>query len=215
MRAQVATLSADDTSTVAVTMRAAGMQHREWLHLNEQRVKMRRIWCAFFADFDVLLCPIFGRAAPPRMEEGVRWERRVQVGQAQLLTMSFCSGRELAAAFICPVPSCRSRAAGRACRSVSRSLRAHTVTARQLRRPVSSKPCKEASSRHPAGADAPMRRIFGACPMTPRCNDHSQHPGGICRSIQSRDCFCSAGPYSSSRARMTDNDKLIYTGEMR
>jgi amidase len=80
MQAQAATLPPDDISTVAVTLRAAGMSHRTWFALNEQRFRMRRIWSAFFNDFDVLLCPAFGRAALPRMEGGVRRDRRVQVG---------------------------------------------------------------------------------------------------------------------------------------
>jgi amidase len=80
MQEQAAGLPLEDLSTVAVTLRAAGMSHRTWLALNERRFRLRRLWSAFFNDFDVLLCPVFGRPALPRMEEGVRWERRVQVG---------------------------------------------------------------------------------------------------------------------------------------
>src|SRR5262249_59272928 len=80
MQAQAAALPPDAMSTKAVTLRAAGMSHRTWLALNERRFRLRRIWSAFFNDFDVLLCPAFGRAALPRMEDGVRWERQVQAG---------------------------------------------------------------------------------------------------------------------------------------
>jgi amidase len=62
------------------------MSHRTWLVLNEQRcrLQLRRIWCRFFAGFDVLLCPIFGRPALPRMESGVRWDRQIRVGGAMV-----------------------------------------------------------------------------------------------------------------------------------
>jgi amidase len=63
MQAQAAGLLPEDMSTKAVTLRATGMNHRTWLALNEQRFKVRRIWSTFFSDFDVLLCPVFGRAA--------------------------------------------------------------------------------------------------------------------------------------------------------
>ncbi|HYZ75032.1 MAG TPA: amidase [Chthoniobacterales bacterium] len=79
MRAQAAALAPEDMSTKAVTLRATGMNHRTWLTLNEQRFKVRRIWSTFFSDFDVLLCPVFGRAAFRRMEDGIRWDRQIQI----------------------------------------------------------------------------------------------------------------------------------------
>jgi hypothetical protein len=65
-----------------VTLRATGMSHRTRLALNEQRFKIPRIWSTFFADFDVSLCPVFGRAAFPRMEGGIRWDRQIQIERA-------------------------------------------------------------------------------------------------------------------------------------
>jgi amidase len=79
MQAQAAALAPADMSTKAVTLRATGMNHRSWLALNEQRFKGRRIWSTFFSDFDVLLCPVFGRATFPRMESGIRWDRQIQI----------------------------------------------------------------------------------------------------------------------------------------
>jgi amidase len=80
MQAQAAGLMPDDVSTVAGTLRAAGMSHRTWLALNEQRCKLRRAWSTFFTDYDVLLCPVFGRPALPRMEGSIRWDRKIQIG---------------------------------------------------------------------------------------------------------------------------------------
>lgn len=79
MQAQAATLAPEDMSTKAVTLRATGMSHRTWLALNERRFKVRRIWSTFFSDFDVLLCPVFGRPAFQRMETGARWDRKIQI----------------------------------------------------------------------------------------------------------------------------------------
>lgn len=80
MQAQAPGLAPEDMSTVAVTLRAAGMSHRTWLALNEQRFRLCHIWSTFFANFDVLLCPAFGRPALPSMEGGIRWDRLIQIG---------------------------------------------------------------------------------------------------------------------------------------
>jgi amidase len=46
------------------------MPHRDWLTLNERRMKFRRLWSAFFRDWDVLLSPVINTAALPHMQEG-------------------------------------------------------------------------------------------------------------------------------------------------
>jgi amidase len=81
MRVEATGLAAEDKSTKAMTLRATNMSHRTWLALNELRFKMRRIWSTFFADFDVLLCPAFGRASFPRMEDQIRWDRKIQIDE--------------------------------------------------------------------------------------------------------------------------------------
>jgi amidase len=79
MRASKARLTADDMSADAVMVRTVDMTHREWLHLNERRFQLRRIWGEFFRDWDVLLCPVITTAALPHMQEGETWERKVTV----------------------------------------------------------------------------------------------------------------------------------------
>ena len=79
MRAVKARLPADDVSADAIIARAVDMTHREWLHLNERRFVMRRLWGAFFRDWDVLLCPVIATAALPHMQQGETWEREVSV----------------------------------------------------------------------------------------------------------------------------------------
>ena len=54
-RAKTADLSKPDYGTA--TLRGNTLSHREWLQLNDERHRIRRVWAEFFRDFDVLLCP--------------------------------------------------------------------------------------------------------------------------------------------------------------
>ena len=60
-------------------LRANTMSHRDWLAANEARHKMRWQWRAFFAEWDLLLCPPAASAAFPHDHEGERWERTIRV----------------------------------------------------------------------------------------------------------------------------------------
>jgi amidase len=71
--------AADDMSAAAIFERTVDMTHREWLHLNEQRFKLRRIWGKFFRHWDVLLCPVITTPALPHMQQGETWERQATV----------------------------------------------------------------------------------------------------------------------------------------
>jgi len=46
------------------------MPHRDWLLLNERRMKFRRLWSAFFREWDVVLSPVINTAALPHMQDG-------------------------------------------------------------------------------------------------------------------------------------------------
>ena len=78
-RAMKAALRPDDTSADAVMLRATDLPHRDWLKLHERRHQLRRVWSAFFRQWDVLLCPAFARPALPHMQEGETWERRFTI----------------------------------------------------------------------------------------------------------------------------------------
>jgi amidase len=78
-RAMKAALRPDDHSADAIMLRAVGMSHREWLKLHERRHQLRRIWSAFFRQWDVLLCPALGRPALPHMQQGETHERSIIV----------------------------------------------------------------------------------------------------------------------------------------
>ena len=69
-REKLASLDPLDMRADSVMARATDMPHRTWLALNEKRMKLRRIWSAFFRDWDVLLCPVISTAALPHMQEG-------------------------------------------------------------------------------------------------------------------------------------------------
>jgi amidase len=75
-RASVGKLSPSDMSADAIMIRGVDMTHREWLAINERRHQLRRIWGAFFQEWDVLLCPVIASPALPLMQDGETWERR-------------------------------------------------------------------------------------------------------------------------------------------
>jgi amidase len=66
--------SADD-----IMVRMADVSHRAWLGLNEKRFQWRRVWSAFFREWDVLLCPVIASAALPHRQDGATWDRRITI----------------------------------------------------------------------------------------------------------------------------------------
>lgn len=71
--------AADDTSHAAMFRRGAVMDHAEWLMWHEKRERMREQWSAFFADWDVVLCPVVARAAFPHDHSSNFQERRIEI----------------------------------------------------------------------------------------------------------------------------------------
>jgi len=83
-RLGLASLDPDDMSADAIMLRCTDMTHRDWLGLNERRSKLRRIWQAFFQDWDVLLCPVMTTAALPHRQDGEIWERSITVDGTEM-----------------------------------------------------------------------------------------------------------------------------------
>ena len=77
-----AALAADDMSAGAVMVRATGLEHGEWLALNERRMRMRLAWSAFFREWDVLLCPVIATPALPHQPGGSMATRVLTVNGA-------------------------------------------------------------------------------------------------------------------------------------
>jgi amidase len=65
-------------------VRGNTLSHRDWLKLNNERHGLRRAFAAFFADWDVLLCPAAASAAWPHDQKGERWTRKIMVNGTQV-----------------------------------------------------------------------------------------------------------------------------------
>jgi amidase len=62
-----------------MTVRGSTLPHRDWLPLNNERHRLRRVFAAFFRDWDILLCPAAVSAATPHDHSPERWQRRITV----------------------------------------------------------------------------------------------------------------------------------------
>jgi amidase len=67
-------------------VKGCALSHREWLGLNNERMKLRRQFNAFFADWDVLLCPAAASAAFPHDQQNERWQRTIVVNNRKVPT---------------------------------------------------------------------------------------------------------------------------------
>jgi amidase len=79
MAEHVAALKPDDRSAGAEMLRAVGLPHGDWLTLNDRRTRMRRLWGAFFREWDVLICPSFAVPAQPHMPGLEPWEKFTEI----------------------------------------------------------------------------------------------------------------------------------------
>ena len=79
-------LKPSDRSYYARMTRANVLSHRDWLGLNEKRMKMRLKWAAFFEDYDFLLMPAAASAAFPHDHAGERHERCILVNGRKVPT---------------------------------------------------------------------------------------------------------------------------------
>ena len=78
-QAQAARHPAGDDSYAAWHWRANVMSHRDWIHCDERRARLRQQWAAFFGQWDLLICPVATTPAFAHMQQGQRWERMVRV----------------------------------------------------------------------------------------------------------------------------------------
>ena len=112
MREAKAKLRADDMGPGAIMLRATDMTHREWLHLNERRYQIRRVWSAFFREWDALLCPVIATPALPHMQEEPQWDRRLtvdgrEIGYGEQLFWPGLTGAFLLPASVAPIGQTR------------------------------------------------------------------------------------------------------------
>ena len=59
-------------------LRGNTLLHRDWLRLNEARHRMRLKWHAWFADYDLLLCPVLCTAALPH-DQRPHYDRTITI----------------------------------------------------------------------------------------------------------------------------------------
>jgi amidase len=78
-RERVAALPVDANSADDIMIRMVDVTHRTWLGLNEKRFQWRRLWSAFFREWDVLLCPVIATAALPHRQDGATWDRKITI----------------------------------------------------------------------------------------------------------------------------------------
>lgn len=78
------TLDNHDTSYRASVYRGSTISFRDWQAHNVQRELLKVQWRHFFADYDLLICPVSTSAAFQHNHVGERWERIIEVnGQQQ------------------------------------------------------------------------------------------------------------------------------------
>jgi amidase len=58
-----AALAVEDISRGATMLRASVLDHRSWLRFDSQRTALRAAWQEFFADWDIVLCPVMPTTA--------------------------------------------------------------------------------------------------------------------------------------------------------
>ncbi|ALG07102.1 amidase [Kibdelosporangium phytohabitans] len=75
----VAGLSEDDQSLDAVRMRGGAFSHRDWVQANDRREAHRHGWRQFFAEFDVVVCPITPTPAFPHELNPSLGERLIDI----------------------------------------------------------------------------------------------------------------------------------------
>ncbi len=79
--ADAAALAADADDDGARITRATVQYHRDWIAANEQRTHLRWAWAEFFADWDVLICPISVTPPFPHDHEPDQTRRRLNVNR--------------------------------------------------------------------------------------------------------------------------------------
>lgn len=71
--------AAGERTPAAVAGHFATVSHRDWMAAHEQRTRYRAAWAAFFADYDVMLCPVATSVAFSHDHTGTRATRTIEV----------------------------------------------------------------------------------------------------------------------------------------
>jgi amidase len=79
LRTNAAALDVDDRSLDAAWARGIVCSHREWIEANDHRERLRQQWRAFYAEFDVVVCPVMPTVAFPHDHTPDRGDRRIDI----------------------------------------------------------------------------------------------------------------------------------------
>lgn len=79
LRELATTLSANDQSLEAARLRGMTLSHRDWIGADTRREQHRESWRTFFAEFDVVVCPITPTPAFPHDHNHDRALRRIDI----------------------------------------------------------------------------------------------------------------------------------------
>jgi amidase len=85
-------LAEEDDSIGAGFIRGTTLRHRDWVMINEARLRLRAAWSDFFRDHDVLLCPVTPTVAIAHDHSEPLMHRLIQVNgkpQAYLSTIAW------------------------------------------------------------------------------------------------------------------------------
>ncbi len=74
---------AGERSAAAIAGHFATISHRDWMAAHELRTRYRAAWAAFFADYDVMLCPVATSVAFAHDHTGSRATRTIEVNGSQ------------------------------------------------------------------------------------------------------------------------------------
>jgi len=85
-KAAAAKVGPDKVPYLEQMVKGCTLSHREWLTLNNERMKLRRQFNAFFDDWDILLCPAAASAAWPHDQRDERWERMITINNKRVPT---------------------------------------------------------------------------------------------------------------------------------
>jgi amidase len=78
-RQQATALAPGQEVYLDMAVRGSVLPHRDWLTINNERHALRRIFAAFFQEWDILLCPAGLSAATLHDHSAERWQRRITV----------------------------------------------------------------------------------------------------------------------------------------
>jgi amidase len=90
-----AALPAEDNSYLARHLRGAVQTHRDWVAMDVMRQMLRQQWADYFAEVDILICPVAPASAIPH-DHGYMYDRVIHIDGEERPYMDILSWAGLA-----------------------------------------------------------------------------------------------------------------------